>query len=637
MSSKGNKIYEFESFRIDVRERIFTCLGERIPITDKAFDLLCALVSRDGRLATKDDLLSEVWPDSFVEENTLDKNISVLRRLFAENGQESKFIETVRGHGYRFVGEVRKSGDDTEADAASSVEASADAPASPAEPKGKLRRYGIPALAAAAVMLVVLGVYFVLPRLRSQNAPPASADGITKIAVLPFVNKTQDPQAEYLANGISEGIIDGLSQISSLKVMSRHSVARFTNDPPDIQKIRTQLGVDSLVTGEIDHVGDQIVVSVRMINLHDDSQIWGERYVNKLSDLVNIQTEIARDVAENLRIKLAPGERQAIARLDTTSPEAYRAFLLGRYHADKATEADILESIDYYRKAVAADPSFAAAYVGIADCYRVLSIADLPVSLRDAMQQSRAAAEKALAIDPNLATAHSALAWSLCMHDRDWQAAEAEFRKALDLSPGNADIRRGYAHMLSLAGRHDEAIAEGHRAVELDPLSLPTNGLDAQFLFFGGRTDDALAQLRTTFQIEPNYWIALNLLGRIYTDQGKYAEALAEFRKAKDLSGGSAVPITELGYTYAKLGERGEALNELKTLTEDRKRRFVPFYSYAMIYNGLGERDLALKYLERSVDAHESDCVFIKAHRRWDAFANDARYIAILKKLNLNS
>ncbi|MBX7062639.1 MAG: winged helix-turn-helix domain-containing protein [Pyrinomonadaceae bacterium] len=673
MADNGGNIYEFDGFRLDVRERILSCGGKRLQIRDKAFDLLCALVDRSGSLVTKDELLSAIWPDTIVEENTLDKNVSLLRRLFSERLPDKHVIETVRGHGYRFalavttkpnavasLEQAQQSSNPALANA-SEVDSSASpyeiglhklppelilngypADESPTEPfkplagtRSKDSRGGR-GLHVGLISLGSIALLILLYVVSHDSRPPHGGEPeARKIAVLPLANRTRDPNIEYLTDGITEGIIDDLAQLPGIKVLSRDSVFRFKNSEADMSGIASQLGADFVMSGEIDKVGDQFVISVRLVDSQDGAQIWGHQYVNNDDSLLRVQKQITLDVEESLHVKLGLRERGLLARGSTHNPAAYRLYLLGHYHNLKMTEPELLSGIQYFRKATEVDPGFAQAYVGLANCYLPLGIAGWHMPSRDALKESKSAATKALELDPKLATAHSALAWTLYLLDHDWNAAEKEFRQALTLSPFDSDIHRGLSHMLSLAGHHEEAIAEGERSLELDPLSLVSNTIFAQTLFFGGRTDDAIAQLNKTFEIESDFWIARNLLGRIYVSEGRYPEALHEFETARDHSGGgSIVPIAEIGYTYAKMGDRANALKLIEALHKQEGKRFVSFYSYAIIYNGLGDRKAAMVNLARSIHDCEADSLFLKAIGRWKPYMEDPKFDALIRPLN---
>ncbi|MBA4123821.1 MAG: tetratricopeptide repeat protein [Acidobacteria bacterium] len=467
----------------------------------------------------------------------------------------------------------------------------------------------------------------------SAKKSDSSAGGKKSLAVLPFVNASQDANAEYLSDGITESIINNLSQLAGLKVMSRNSAFRFKNNQTDTKNIASQLGVESLVTGDIKQLGDKLIINVRLIDPSDDSQIWGNQYVKTTADVIAAQTEIAQAVAQNLRLRLTNSEQRQLGKSYTKNAEAYELYLRGRFHYFKITQAEIRKSIEFYEQAIELDPTYALAYAGIADAYRTLPIA-YGTSSKESFPQAKAAAIKALEIDANLAEAHIVLGWIAFWFEWDWQAAESELKRAIELAPNNADAHRAYAHLLSNTGRHVEAIAESKLARELDPLSLITNSLEGQFLFYAGRELEAFARYHKTLEIEPNFWVAHNGLARIYIRQKRFAEAVTALNKAIELSGGSTEPITQLGYALAKSGNREKAqatLEELKSLAAES---YVPAYNFAMVYNGLGEKEEALKYLEKSFEEREVQITFIKIDTRWDEFRAAPRFIEIIKRMN---
>ena len=473
------------------------------------------------------------------------------------------------------------------------------------------------------------GYYFL-----SAKKMSSGAGGKKTLAVLPFVNASQDPNAEYLSDGITESVINNLSQLAGLKVMSRNSAFRFKDNQTDTKNIAAQLGVESLVTGDIKQLGERLVINVRLIDASDDSQIWGNQYVKTSADIIAAQNEIAQAVAQNLRLKLTTSEQKQLGKNYTENVEAYQLYLRGRYHYFKLTLPEIRKSIDFYEQAIDVDPGYALVYAGIADAYRSLAIAGFAAS-KESSPQSKAAAKRALEIDTNLAEAHIAMGWVRFLYDWDWSAAESELKKAVELAPNNSDAHRAYAHLFSNLGRHDEAVAEGKRARELDPLSLITNALEGQFLFYAGRDGEAIARFNKTLEIEPNFWIAHNGLGRVYIRQGRYAEAIAVLTKARELSGGSTEPVTQLGYALAKSGSREQAQATLAELKSMAAENFVPAYSFAMIYNGLGEREEALNYLEKSFQEREVQISFVKIDTRWNDFRAEPRFIEVMKRMKL--
>ena len=493
------------------------------------------------------------------------------------------------------------------------------------------RNKSFAALVSAVLLLsaIGLGYYFY------NSKKSASGANVKKsLAVLPFVNAGQDPNAEYLSDGITESVINNLSQISTLRVMSRNSAFRFKNNQTDTKNIAVQLGVETLVTGDIKQLGDKLIINVRLIDASDDSQIWGNQYVKSSADIIAAQNEIAQAVAANLRVKLTNSDQKQLGKNYTANIEAYQLYLKGRYHYFKLTEPEIRKSIAYFQQAIDVDPNYALAFAGIADAYRTFPLAGWNMASKTAFPLAKAAAEKALAIDPDLAEAHISLGSAGFFYDWDWSKSENELKKAIELAPNNSDAHRFYGHILSNTGRHDEAVAEGKRARELDPLSLITNALEGQFLFYAGRDAEAIDRIQKTLEIEPNFWIAHNILGRVYIKQGRFEEAIAELNKAIKLSGGSVEPVTHLSYALAKSGNREGAQAILKELQSLAAENYVPAYSFAMIYNGLGEREEALDYLEKSFTEREVQMTFIKVDTRWNNLRNEPRFIELMRRMN---
>jgi len=636
MSEKGNIIFEFNDFRLDERERHFVRGDKRIQITDKAFEVLRVLLEHGGGLVTKDEILAEVWSDTFVEENTLDKNISTLRHVFEEHDPGVVYIETVRGRGFRFlpyaanlVCDARpvsvQNGDLPSAEGREPAPAAEQPPSTVRKPNGKRWVW-----LSVAVLLILGLVAFAILRGRTSETHEKGK----RLAVLPLINSTGDQNAEFLSDGITDGVTDDLSRFSGLEVVSRNSAFRFRSDQSDVRKIANALAVDTLVTGDVKRLGDKYVIDIRLIDGKSDAQLWANQYVRSSTDIMTAQSEIAKDIASSLRLDLKPSEIQAAASRGTQNNDAYQLYLLGRYHASKATEDSLKQAIMLYRRALDADPNYALAYAGIAHCSTIMAYSGWTMKSSEAMEQTREAAMRALDLDPNLAAAHASLGWVDYIYLRDWKAAEEEYRKAISLAPNDAEIHGSFGHMLSVEGRSDEAVSEAERSVELDPISLMTNTMYAQALFFAGRSGQAIKQTQKVFEIEPNFWIARNLLGRIDVSERRYSEALTEFEIARAHSGiGSIVPITELGYTRAKMGDRADAEKALEDLRTSG--RYVPFYSYAVIYNGLGDRKQALDNLERSVGEHEADAVFIKVNGRWNEYADDPRFKKIEQELGL--
>ena len=488
-------------------------------------------------------------------------------------------------------------------------------------------------LAAVAFVALLVGVIGLGYYFYNSKTSTSGANVKKTVAVLPFVNTGQDPNAEYLSDGITESVINNLSQISSLKVMSRNSAFRFKNNQTDTKNIAAQLGVETLVTGDIKQLGDKLVINVRLINAADDSQIWGNQYVKNSADLIAAQNEIAQAVAGNLRVKLTESEQQQLAKRPTENVEALQLYQRGRFHVFKLTPPEIQAGIGYFQQAIDLDPNYALAYAGLSDAYRSLAVgSEMPP--QEFMPKSIAAARRAIEIDDSLSEGHTALGMSLFWSEWNWNEAEAQYKRALELNPNEVNAHLFYAHFLSNLGRHDEALAEIKRARELDPLFPFAGALEGQFLNHAGRTDEALERLKKTFELAPNFWMPHLIASSVYTEKGMYAEAVAEAQKAKELSPVQTVSDAFGGYALAKSGKRDEAQVLLDGLLKLSMTRFVPADHIALIYNGLGDTEKSLDWLEKGYEQRDPKMAFLKVEPKWNNLRNEPRFIKLMKRMN---
>jgi len=497
----------------------------------------------------------------------------------------------------------------------------------------EIRIHKLVAIAALLVLTVGIAALYYFTRAHISNTP-ISNETIDSIAVLPFANAAQDPNAEYFSDGITESLINRLSQLSGLRVMSRGSVFRYKGKQQDAQKVGNELNVRVVLTGSVKQLGDQIVINVSLDDAKDNHHIWGERYVRKFADVLAVQSEIAQEVSTSLRLKLTRGDEQQLARRYTNNVEAYQLYLKGRYHALKLTPPETQTGITYFQQAIAMDPSYALAYVGLADAYRSLPIAgELPST--EFLPKAKAAAQKAIDIDDTLAEAHAELGFIIFWYDWNWNAAENQFKRALELNPNSVDTHQSYAHLLSSTGRHAEALAEIKHSREIDPLNVRTNALEGQYLTHAGRTDEALAVLKKTFELEPNFWLAHLFASSAYIEKGMFAEAVAEARKAREFNSASSHPIAFGAYALAKSGKRDEARAALEALLKLSSQRYVSPYCVALIYNGLGERDKTLAWLERGYRERDPKMVFLKVEPKWNNLGDDPRFQDLIRRVGL--
>jgi serine/threonine protein kinase/Flp pilus assembly protein TadD len=487
---------------------------------------------------------------------------------------------------------------------------------------GTRARFGIATLALMA--LLVIGFY-----LRSRKTSAA----IDSVAVLPFGNVGADPNTEYLTDGITASLIDNLSQLPNLTVMSRNSVLRYRGREIDAQAAGVQLKVQAVLAGRVTQHGNDLSIEAELVNVADNSHIWGASYNRKLADLLSIQQEITKDISDKLRRKLSGEDERQLAKRLTTNPEAYRLYLKGRYFAEKLTEEGVNKGIEYFHQAIDLDPNYALAYEGLSYAYYTGN--DFFLTSQGSMPKAKEAARKALQLDDTLAEAHADMGMILFWYDYDWNAAEGELRRAIELKPNSADAHAYYGWELTIVGRVEEGIAESKRAVELDPLSVEVNETAGQNLYYARQYDQAIEQLSKTLEMDPDYWVARMYLGTAYEAKGDLARAVAECKKARETEPLIPWPLAELGHAYALAGRKGDAENILKELERWSRRNYVPAYNFAEVYIGLGDKEQALALLEKAYADRSMALTFITADQEFDSLHSDPRFQDLRRRVGL--
>jgi serine/threonine-protein kinase len=416
--------------------------------------------------------------------------------------------------------------------------------------------------------------------------------------------------------------------------MSRNSSFRFKNSQTDEKNIAAQLGVETLITGDIRQVGDNLVINVRLVDAGDGSQIWGNQYVRPLNDIITTQNEIAQAVAQNLRLKLSNTETELLRKSYTDNVEAYQHYIRGRFHIYKLTASEVQKGMSEFEQAIAIDPNYAPAHTGLAEGYRSLALGS-DMSPGEFLPKSKAAAQRAIQIDDGYSQGHSALAMAIFWGEWDWAGAEKEFKRAMELDPDNSNAHMFYAHLLSNTGKHEEALAEARTASELEPLVPFVNALEGQFLIHAGRMDEGLVQLSETFDLDPNFWMPHLFAASAYIEKGMYAEAVAEARKARELSAAQTQSYSFESYALAKWGKTDEARAVRDELLKISKDRWVPPYSIAIAYNGLNDTDETFAWLERGFQQHDPKMAFLNVEPKWNNLRSDPRFAALIRKMNL--
>ena len=470
-----------------------------------------------------------------------------------------------------------------------------------------------------------------------EAAPSKTPSGrqrgpIDSVAVLPFSTASGDPDAEYLSDGITETIISRLSRLPHLRVMARSTVFRFKGSEVDPIVAGRELRVGAVVTGRVYHRGDDLVVKTELVDLGDGSQLWGERHARKIADVLAIEDEIAERISENLRLKLTGDDKEQLSRRPTDNQEAYRLYLRGRFFWNKRTEDGLRRGVEYFRQAIEADPEYAAAYLGVAHSWAVLGF--LAVSPPgDAFPRAKAAAARALEIDPSLAEARDPLAYALLLYDWRWAEAEKEYLRCLEAAPQDATTHMHYAGLLTSLGRFDEALAEARRAIEIDPLSLISRAATGWFFYLVRRYDEAIAEAQKTLEMDPTFAFARRVLGLAAGKLSRASRAIEELQKAVEFSGRSTQYLAELGHAYAASGFHGEARKILEELEETARTRYVSPYSVAALRLALGDRDGALQSLEEAYRERSSGMSFLKLDPNLDELRGDPRFDELLRRV----
>jgi tetratricopeptide (TPR) repeat protein len=416
--------------------------------------------------------------------------------------------------------------------------------------------------------------------------------------------------------------------------MSRNSSFRYKGKETDAKTIGSELNVQAILTGRIVQFGDTLSVSVDLVSANDNSVIWGERFTRQMSDVEKLQTDIAQVTLQKLRLKLYGADEQRFKKPQTENSEAYQLYLTGRYHLNRLTDDGFLKGREYFGQAIDKDPNYALAYAGLADSYNMLSGWNaLPP--KEGFPKARVAATKALELDDELAEAHNALGTVKHFYDWDWQGAEREFRRAIEINPNYADAHQMYSFYLSAMGRFDEALAEMKRAQELDPLSLVKIAGIGEILYFQHQSDQAIEQYQKALQMDTNSGFAHWAIGNAYVNKGMYQEAIAEYQKAIPLSGDSPDELASLGYAYALSGKRQEAFQIVDDLKQRSKQNYISPTLIAVVYAGLGEKEQAFEWLDKAYNGQDSNLVYLKVDPMFDSLRSDPRFADLLRRVGL--
>ena len=510
----------------------------------------------------------------------------------------------------------------------------------PARPESKavsrkvMSRTAMVSTAGAAVVLaILLGVLAVMNvgGWRQRVFGRGSTPKIQSLAVLPLANLSADPSQEYFADGMTEELITELAQISGLRVISRTSAMRYKGSREPLPSIAQALNVDAVIEGSVERSGEQVRITAQLINARTDTHLWARSYQRNLRDVLALQTEVARAIAGEVQVQLTPQEHERLDRTRAVNPAAYEAYLRGRYHWNFHTPEELQKAIGEYQNALHIDPNYALAYVGLSDGYRMLTL-NADAEPQKVVPVAKANALKALQLDPQLSEAHFGLAYALEMYDWDWAGAEKEFKRSIELSPNNPLAHSYYGRLLSVLGRHSEALVQGERARELDPVSYADSFLLGTFYHYGRQEDRAVQELNDSININAHFWPAHLFLGKVFTEKHLYSQALGELQKAQ---GPTLQALSAMGYAFASSGNEPGARKILNDLIQRSKQSYVPPTHIAVVYAGLGEKDQAIAWLQKAFAVKDAHLEFLGVEPVYDSLRSDPRFADLIGRLGL--
>jgi TolB-like protein/DNA-binding winged helix-turn-helix (wHTH) protein/Flp pilus assembly protein TadD len=610
--------FEFGVFTVDVGAGELRKHGLRIKLQERSFQLLVALVERPGEVVTREDLRQRLWPDgTFVDFNhSISSAVNRLRSALSDSATQPRYIETVGRRGYRFLYPVSRA-------------APGSASSATAFPQARSRNRRIALSIALALLVLATATAFVLQR----PGPTVSTGPIRAIVVLPLRNLSSDPEQEYFSEGLTDELVTHLASLEGLRVISRTSAMHYKDSRKPLRVIAKELNVDAVVEGSVQRSDRRVRITVRLVEAAADRHVWAKSYERDHRDILDLQSEVTRDIAANIKHSLSAAARRRIAVSRPIEPEAHEDYLRGRFYWSKRRPADVKTAIFYFEKAIARGPEYARAYAGLADSYTVMRAYNLAPQ-DETIQPARAAALKALELDDGLAEAHTSLALIAQIYDWDWQTAEKQYRRAIELDPNYAAAHHWYAELLAYRGRFDEAFAEIEFARQLDPLSLIIATDRGEILYLSRDYDRAIAQVRGVLEMEPNFLPAHYILGFSLVQKGLFADALADVEKWR---GSDETPwnLMMQAYIYGRSGQTRQARHALDKLEQLKHSRPIDPAPFLLAHVGLGNKEAAFALLQEAYSAHSTALPSLKVNPIYDPLRDDLRFHELISRIGL--
>ncbi len=640
----GGGKYRFGPFEVRTSARELSKGGTKVKLRGQPYLILEVLLSRAGEIVTREELREKLWAaDTFVDfEHGLNTSVKKLRQALCDSAEAPRYIETAPRLGYRFIASVEAIPE------RGNQQPFVDAAPVPLLPPVALpetvhsAKSGRKVTGFAFVVVVLLGVLLGVSwyvqsvsrmKLRdSSNVAARPTKVISSIAVLPLDNLSNDSSQDYFTDGMTDELINDLAQLGGLRVTSRTSVMRYKGGTKTVPQIGRELGVDALIEGTVERVGDRVRIRVQLIDAASDRHLWARSYDHELKDVLLLQSTAAHDIASEIEGQVAESPAQLhAANGRTVQTDAYEAYLKGRFFWNKRSLPSLQQAVKYFQQAIALDPTYARAYAGLAESYAVMGYMVLPSN--EQARKGRAAARRALELDDQLPEAHTALGFIAENHDWDWQTAEKEYRRAIQLNPNYATGHQLYAECLALQGRFDEAFPEIERARQLDPLSLIIATDNGAILLFAHQYDRAIEQFRAVLEMDPNFPRA-HMLITAYVQKGLFTDALADaegWRRRNETSWSWGA----LAYIYGRSGQRAKAKFALEQLERVSRSQVVDPLSLAIAYIGIGDKEQALAWLQRAYQWHSSSLTALKVDPTYDPLRSDPRFEALVRRVGL--
>lgn len=649
-----SRVIRCGAFEIDVKAFELRKHGSRIKLSEQPFQILVILLEKPGEVVTRDELRERLWPaDTFVDfDHGLNNAVMRLREALGDSSEKPRFIETLPRRGYRFIAPIEEIHTVAPSPLHSNLRESPNmeslilpevegAPltvgASTAEPTNSTTWLTLPRivlLSAAALSFAVLSglaVHYV----RGMESSSVSSGRTMSLVVLPLENLSGDTQQDYFADGMTDDLTANLAKIRTLRVISRSTAMAYKGTHKPLSEIARELHVDAVVEGTVMKVENRVRITAELVQVSTDHHLWAETYESQIGDVLALQNRVSSAIVDEIRINLSPEDKERLAKKPSVSPEAYEEYLKGRYYWNKRSDEGFGKAIKHFEEATRRDPQYALAYAGLADCYGIIGATiygSVPAS--EAAPKAKAAAIRALEIDPSLSEAETSLATAKFNYDWDWVGAAEGFKRAIKLDPRNATAYQRYSLYSIAMGHFDESFEQINRALALDPLAISINSSFGWRLYLARQYDRSITQLRDTLEMDPSYEWAHLILGQAYEQKGEFGLALAELQKAVELSHNSPLMISALAHAQAVSGKEGEAQKSLKQLMVQSKSQYVsPFY-IAIVYLGLKKNELAMDWLEKAFDDRSNGLVFLKVEPELDPLRTNLRFKALESRLH---